>query len=211
MFDPIEPHDRAEELLPWYATGRLDQSEREQVEAHLADCAECRQQLALERRLVREFRAFSPQIESGWTRLRDRIAVPVSEPTRPRRSVGQVGAELWAAFTRPIVVALAAAQVAFLTFASGLMLWLSQPAYHALGSAPAPVSANMIVMFRADATVHDVGTALRAAGGSLVGGPTSTGAYLVHVAPAQRPSAIASLQSNRDVQLAQPIDSGSGR
>lgn len=211
MLDPTNPdppHDRAEELLPWYATGQLDEFDREQVEAHLADCGECRHQLALERRLIQEFRAFSPQVESGWSRLRGKIAMPAPEPVRPRRSISEVGAELWAAFTRPVVVAFAAAQVAFVTVASGLMMWLSQPAYHALGAAPAPASANVIVMFRADATVHDIGNALHRAGGSVVGGPTAAGAYLIHVEPRQRQAAVAKLQSNHDVQLAQPVDSG---
>ena len=122
--------------------------------------------------------------------------------------MAEVGADLWAAFTRPVVLALAAAQVAFVTFASGLMLWLSQPAYQALGSAPAPASANAIVMFRADATEQDVREAMRSAGATIVGGPTAAGAYLLHVDPRQRPSALAKLRADDDVQLAEQIDGG---
>ena len=213
MADPIvpsaEPHDEAEALLPWYATGKLDDGDRARVEQHLAACAGCRQQLGIERRLMREFRAFTPEVESGWARLRSRIAAPEKVAGPPTRSLSAGAAELWAAFTRPVIVALAAAQVAFVARASGLLMWLSQPAYQALGSAPAPAQANAIVMFRADATVDDVRNAMSAAGASIVSGPTSTGAYLLHIDPRQRQSALAKLRSEDEVQLAEQIDAAS--
>ncbi|MGN6123617.1 MAG: anti-sigma factor family protein [Sphingomonas oligoaromativorans] len=45
------PHLETERLLPWYVTGQLDPKDRLQVEAHLAECEECRAELLLERRL----------------------------------------------------------------------------------------------------------------------------------------------------------------
>jgi hypothetical protein len=48
--------------------------------------------------------------------------------------------------------------------------------------------------------------ALGAAGASIVGGPTSADAYLLHVAPAGRQNSLARLQADANVQLAQPID-----
>ena len=59
------PHDEAEELLPWYATGQLDEADRARVDAHLSTCASCRKQLSLERQLIDEFQAMSPEIEFG--------------------------------------------------------------------------------------------------------------------------------------------------
>jgi anti-sigma factor RsiW len=47
-----EPHDQAEELLPWYVTGQLDADDRALVEQHLSSCPHCRRQLAVERRMV---------------------------------------------------------------------------------------------------------------------------------------------------------------
>ena len=58
---PEQPHDEAEELLPWYVTGQLDATERERVEAHLADCASCRDEFVLERRRMQDLRSFSPR------------------------------------------------------------------------------------------------------------------------------------------------------
>ena len=200
-----KPHDEAEELLPWYATGRLDERDRTRVEAHLSDCSQCRQQLSVERRLIEEFRAMTPEVESAWARLRARIDAPV--PVRPRRPSPFV--EAWALLSRPAVAGFAAAQLAFVIVAGGVLLSLSKPAYHALGSASPPAAANVIVMFRADATEEEVRDVLKATGATIVGGPTAADAYLLHVAPQHRPAALAKLQSNDNVSMAEPVDGGS--
>jgi anti-sigma factor RsiW len=196
------PHDAAEELLPWYATGQLDADDRARVERHLYSCASCREQLAVERRLADEFQAMSPEAESGWARLKARIdPSPPVAPPRPG-----FFEELRALISRPTVVALATAQLVFVLFAGGLLMSLSQPAYHALGSAPVTAAANVIVMFRGDATEEDVRGALHDARATIVGGPTSTDAYLLHVEPAQRDSALSKLRKEETVQLVEPLD-----
>ena len=197
-----QPHDRAEELLPWYATGQLDAADRARVERHLLSCGNCREQLAVERRLIDEFQAMAPEVESGWARLRGRIDTPVQVARAPK----QPFAELWAFVTRPAVAAIAVAQLAFVVIAGGALLSLSRPAYHVLGSAPVPADANVIVIFDADTTEGEMRGALGAAGASIVGGPTSADAYLLHVAPAGRQNSLARLQADANVQLAQPID-----
>jgi hypothetical protein len=50
---------------------------------------------------------------------------------------------------------------------------------------------------------------MTAAGASIVSGPTSTGAYLLHVDPRQRQSALTKLRANDEVQLAEQIDAAS--
>jgi anti-sigma factor RsiW len=196
------PHDEAEELLPWYATGQLDAADRALVERHLLSCGNCREQLAVERRLIDEFQAMAPEVESGWARLRGRIDTPVQVARPPRRPF----AELWAFLTRPAVAAIAVAQLAFVVIAGGALLSLSRPAYHVLASAPVPADANVIVIFDADTTEGEMRGALGAAGASIVGGPTSADAYLLHVAPAGRQNSLARLQADPNVQRAQPID-----
>jgi len=198
------PHDEAEELLPWYATGQLDATDRARVERHLYACAACREQLGVERRLIGEFQTTSPQIESGWARLRTRIEPPRPVPVAKPSAL----AELWSILTRPAVATLAVAQLAFVVVSGSVLLSLSRPDYHALGSAPAPSTANAIVMFRADATQEDVRDALNLVGASIVGGPTAAGAYLIHVDPAKRQPALMRLQADDEVQLAQPLDGG---
>ena len=61
-------------------------------------------------------------------------------------------------------------------------------------------------MFRADTTESQLRTLLQSNGASLVGGPTSTDAYLLSVPASSRPQVLAKLRSDRHVTLAEPID-----
>jgi len=205
MEDARDPHEQAEELLPWYATGQLDEKDRSIVETHLAACARCQRQLAGERRMVDQFQSFSPEVDSGWARIRQRIEMP--QPKR-RIRLGQWAAELWQMLKRPAVAALATAQVALLAVAAVLAPSLSSaPAYVALGDRAQPTpAANMIILFRPETTEADMRLALRNSGASLVGGPTDADAYLLHVTPEQRASALAKLHDDDDVLMAEPID-----
>jgi hypothetical protein len=197
-----DPHGEAELLLPWYATGQLDPADRVLVEEHLASCAQCQRQLALERQLVDQFQTLVPELDAGWARLRSQIE------TRPiaRDRIARAAADIWAVLSRPAVAAFAVAQVAFVIFAAGLVLSFNRPSYHALGSPPPSSEANLIVIFRPDATEEEIRVALRASGASLVGGPTSADAYLLHVPANRRSAALAKLQSEEEVQMAEPID-----
>jgi len=192
-----QPHE-AEELLPWYASGRLDPADRLLVEEHLSSCPGCREQLTLERRVIREFRSLAPEMDAGWARLLSRVAPPPAPRKEPR--------PMWRMARHPAVAALAAAQVAFLVFGAATLLWLSRPTYQALGSAPPSTTADVIVMFRADATIEDVRSTLRAANASIVDGPTDADAYLLHVPARQRNIALTRLRADDDVQMAEPID-----
>jgi anti-sigma-K factor RskA len=204
MHDPVR-HEAADALLPWYATGEIDAHDRAVVETHLAGCGQCRQQLALERRLVDEFQAHSPEVESGWARLRGRIEAPAVRRAKIRETWG----EFWTLLRRPGIAALATAQVAILVVGGATLHSLNRPAYHALGSAPAPASGNALVMFRADATEQQIADALRSSGATIVEGPTAADAFLVRVPAEQRQAALARLHSARIVTLAQPIDGSS--
>jgi len=197
-----EPHDQAEELLPWYATGQLDAADRALVEKHLASCARCQRQLAAERALIHEFQSLTPEIETGWAQLRGRI---VAQPRSGPR-LGAALAEFWELLKRPAVAALATAQVAFVAIGATILQWSSQPTYVALGSAPVAASANVIVMFRPEAREADLRGALATSGAALVGGPTEADAYLLHVPANARPAALEKLRKDSNVTLAQPID-----
>jgi hypothetical protein len=205
-----QPHDQAEALLPWYATGQLDARDRAIVEDHLQACVQCQQQLFLERRIVDEFGTLVPQVENGWAKLRASISTP-PQPVRP--PLFQPLVEMWRAVTRPSVMGLVAAQAVFLLIAGSVFVSLQRPPaaqYHALSSGSAPVQANMIVLFQGETTEQQMRHALNASGASLVGGPTDADAYLLHVQAKDRARAIASLQSDRHVTLAQPIDGPAG-
>lgn len=209
MQDPAlnlaEPHHDAEELLPWYLTGQLDGDDLALVEHHLSSCAHCRRQLAVERRMIAEFAQLTPEIDSGWARLRQRVDVPQRRERLWDSLCGQA-AELWQTLSRPAIATLAVAQLAFVVGAGVLLLSLSRPDYRALGSSPAPAAANAIVMFGPGTTELQMRELLHANGASLVGGPTGSGAYLLRVPAQSRATALGRLRSERHVLMAQPID-----
>ena len=199
---PNEAHNQAEELLPWYATGQLDQADRTLVEAHLATCARCRSKLSAERLLIDEFQLVSPEIDSGWVRLRSRI----EDRERARFSIGGALAGFWHLLTRPAVATLATAQIGFLILAAAVLQSTSRPNYQAHGVPEAAAAANVIVKFRPESREADLRGALEVSGASLVGGPTAADAYLLHVPADSRQSALAKLRANANVTLAQPIN-----
>ena len=207
MSEPIQadfnPHRETEELLPWYVTGQLEMGEQALVDQHVLSCAHCRRQLAFERRMIDEFATLSPEVDSGWWRMRQMI-----EARRPSLwdKILADAAALWQGFNRPAVAALAFTQLAFVVVAGALLLSLSRPSYRALGSAPPPPDANAIAMFRPDTTESQLRALLQANGASLVGGPTDADAYLLSVPASSREVVLTKLRADRHVTMAEPID-----
>lgn len=199
----IAPHHDAEELLPWYATGRLEGEDRAFVEEHLGSCAHCRRQLAFERRMVNQFASLTPEVDAGWERIRRRI-----EPRRAtwRNKAWREAAAIWQGFNRPAVAAFAFAQLAFVMIAGAFLLSLSRPSYQALGSAPPPASANAVAMFTAETTQAEMTRLLRSTGATVVDGPTSTDAFMLHVPAQSRAAFLKQLRGDRHVVMAEPID-----
>jgi hypothetical protein len=193
-------HAEAQMLLPWLATGRLDEDERARVEAHLRDCAECRADLRLERGLAGAFAELPYEADNGWMRMRARIA---AEPQR-----GRFGARLRQALAAPGRTGWALA-VQFILVAAALVVLLPPwrpAAYHALSAAKPPAPGDLIVVFRPDARAEEVTRSLRAVGARLVDGPTAADAYVLDVPDDRRAAAVAQLRSDAAVSLAEPLD-----
>jgi hypothetical protein len=70
---------------------------------------------------------------------------------------------------------------------------------------PSP-SANVIILFRPEATEAGMRAALRQSGASLVGGPTDADAYLLRVPAQERATALERLRAEDEVLMAEPID-----
>jgi anti-sigma factor RsiW len=196
------PHDEAEELLPWYVTGRLDAADRERVEKHLTDCARCQAELRVERRFAEDYRAYSPQVEASWMSLRERIEPAAASPREAANS------NWWPSLSRPALAGLMAAQLAVVVVTAGAVSYFGQPdaAYRALGSAPVAASANAIVIFQPQTREAQLRQLLNSSGAELVGGPTDADAYVLHISPSARSEALAHLRGNPEVVMAEPID-----
>lgn len=193
-----DPHEETQALLPWYVTGQAEPADRMLIEAHLATCADCRDDLAHERRLSAAIRDLPQTDDEPWERLAGRLA----ERTEARP---------W--WRQPVRVAwFAAAQIAVVTLCIGLFVaherpaGTPMPAYRALGDAPGSRTGNLLVMFAPTTSEAMVRGAIQAANARLVDGPTDAGAYLLAVPSAQRDAALATLRARREVTLAQPMD-----
>lgn len=181
-------------LLPWYVSGQLEAEEHTQAEAHLADCAECRSELAFDRKLSQAIDALPTDVEQGWAMMRRRLA----EPDVRRRG--------WA--PRPAWIGWALAAQLTLVALGGFVLMQarSTDSFHTLGSPPAAAAGNLVVIFRPDASESAIRAALLGAKARVVDGPTAAGAYVLQVAPLSRGGVVRQLKTSTAVVLAEPID-----
>jgi anti-sigma factor RsiW len=213
-----DPHAAVQRLLPWYLTGRLDTAEHDAVEAHLAQCPECRAELETERQwqLLQPGHGAQVDVEDGWARMRARlsgdaapssIAAPMPGPRlrawiRPAWLSGpRLPLRAWAA---PAMLSLA------LVVAIG---WTLRPAalvgeYHVL-AAPAEASATAVVRFRPDATEAQIRRGLKDSGARLVDGPTVSDAYVVRLPRERYAAALDKLRNAPGVALVEALESAS--
>ena len=207
-----DQHREVQLLLPWFVTGQLSPDEQAQVETHLVACPDCKADLALDRGLAVEVANLPMGIELGWASMlrrldgapeRRRIALRSSW----RRLCGRVAGLL--RISAPWLGWVMAAQLSLFLLAGVFSPPAQQPArYHTLGSAPAAVAGNVVVIFRPDTTEGAIRQMLKADDARVVDGPTAAGAYVLRVPDTERPVALARLKARSDVLLAEPIDPG---
>jgi hypothetical protein len=78
--------------------------------------------------------------------------------------------------------------------------------YRALGASDADAAANVVVMFKPEATEQEIRLALRESGARLVDGPTASNAWLLRVQGEGHVKAIARLRAQPAVSLAESLD-----
>jgi anti-sigma factor RsiW len=206
----------SDETLMAFADGELAPDLAGEIERALADDAGLRTRLAALQRgddLIRE--AFDAELERP---VPDRLvalvqrAAPSAPPlsAAPRSPLQSASRPRWRRV--PAWVGMAIAAQVTLLIVAGFILRPSPAApaqYRALAAAPSRVAAaNLIVVFKPEATEAGMTAALKRLDARIVGGPTSTDALLVRVTPTDRDAAVRSLQARPDVALAAAIDAG---
>jgi hypothetical protein len=199
-----ESHWELQRLLPWYVTGQLDPAEHARVEAHLAGCEECQEEVRFERTLAKTVKDLPLDAEVGWRRLERRLkAEPQQDVGGDRFRALRAGAQ-WGGW--------AVAACALLAVGVTVLPRLQRPGggaqYHALG-APQPVSpGNMVVIFRPETPEREIRAALAGVDGHIVDGPSGADAYVLQVPAGQRAGALARLRAAHNIVLAEPVDPG---
>ena len=190
-------------LLPWHVTGALGEAEQARIEAHLADCAECRAELALERRLASEVVALSPESEPAWDAMQRRLAQPVRRRTKPvRRNPARQAAKI----ALPWLGWAVAAGIMMVLGVQAVLPQRPAPVYHALAASPAHADADVAVIFRPQTTEADIHSILDASQARVADGPTATDAWLLSVPMPERDTAVRRLRASPDVLTAEPLD-----
>ena len=198
-----ENHWELQRLLPWYVTDRLDPAEHARVEAHLAGCEECQEEVRFERTLAQSVKNLPLDAEVGWRRLARRLKAEPQRRALPLASGGlpRAGA-MWGGW----------AVAACALIAVGVMVVPRQSgpaaAYHALGAPHSVTPGNLVVIFRPDTPERIIRTTLTTVGARIVDGPTAADAYVLQVPAVQRAQALAQLRSRNTIVLAEPVDPG---
>ena len=198
-----DAHEQAQMLLPWRVNGTLEPGEAALFEAHLAECDECREDLAANLALRRLYSDLPAERDPPPPAvLGDRQARP-----------GQVS---WALLRRGIGSGWGrAAQLAVAAAAAVALVVVVTPSpregeYGLLGTDDAGPTGNAIVLFSPDTAERDLRAALDAVGARLVDGPTASGAYVVQVSADGRAEALERLRDLPQVVLAEPVDAAGG-
>jgi hypothetical protein len=217
-------HKRVWDLLPWYASGTLEGSEQRAVESHLAACAPCREELAVQRQLSQALQQV-PEI------------APAPHPAQFARLMARIDAEetagpRWWAALRDLFTATPtavrwtlAAQLGFVLLLGTTLALHRRPAdpvepspatYQTLSDpAPAPAQANpasrassasLRVVFAPGTSEQEIRDLLLGIRGQITAGPSPLGVYTVDVpaGPDRLEDVLAHLRAHKQISFAEP-------
>jgi anti-sigma factor RsiW len=185
---PADVHQEAA-LLPWYVNGTLSESDRQQLDRHLATCPACRAELEELARLKSDLRTFYASQPGPSSHAAQRVLATVAREASARRT-GHTGQQSWLErvdqwfrmlFLPRWVPTLAAILVVTQV---GLVLWLSLPSRkpEVVSSRSVGVqTARFSVVFQTGATEEQIRSLLLLVHGRVIDGPTSGDAYIIEV------------------------------
>jgi hypothetical protein len=212
-------HRNTLESIPWMVTGRLSESDRRSFERHVRDCAECRDELALQQKIQLAM-SNEPQVDYApgaslqklWTRIgtAERLAPPPVTAQAPRITLPKIRFIHWLA----AAVVVEAVGIAFLAFNLRPPAVVEQPPapYRTVTTTEiVPQTAALRVVFAPTFSTGELTALLREHRLTVVSGPTAAGVYTlatdkqsVELANSL-PSTLAALRANEGVRLAEPI------
>jgi anti-sigma factor RsiW len=213
-----DTHAEAWALLPWLANGRLEAGDREWVDAHMTGCAECRAELAAQRKVAMEMAragaapASANDEQKSFDKLWARIdavesspVTPANESTAARRPASRTVRWLAAA------VVVQAIGLGVLGFSAGRG---STPAgdYVTVADVQPRVDAPAVrVVFAPQASIENINTLLTHQGLTLVAGPGIQGNFTAVLSAdavasgASADSVARVISKDPNVSFAQPV------
>ncbi|MGH8206139.1 MAG: hypothetical protein ACRETK_05115 [Steroidobacteraceae bacterium] len=216
MNDP-SVHRQTWDLIPWIVNGSAPDEQVDAVSSHLQSCADCGEELALQRQLQQAIRARPvPQLEpeAGWQALQGRLGQP--RPARAADPAVRRNARRWL----PWAVAAMLAEAMMIGALTAVLLARSpsatlpavaaSSAYRTLASTdPTPAAATIRLVLSPSMTLARMQALLQHAGLQVVAGPGDAGVW--SLAPAGSSSraatavALQRLRADSGVRFAEPI------
>jgi hypothetical protein len=216
-----DTHAEAWALLPWLANGRIQASDREWVEAHVAVCAECRAEVAAQRMMATAMNRDGSSPEAAGTdeqRSFNRLwaRIEASESASPA-SVATGGVPQASRSSR--TVRWLAAAVIIQGFGLALFgfnaLRAPAPGADIVTVADAPASRlnapAVRVVFAPDASITTINTLLAHQGLTIVAGPGTAGNFTAELSAdavasgASAASVAEVISKDPNVSFAQPV------
>ena len=203
-------HEAARKSLPWLANGSLAGAELDSVQAHLRDCPQCRDELAMLSALREAGPGPAPDCDPdrAFARLLPRLDVPSNQPEAAAPSPAPL--ERWRAriaandsYWLRRAVLLQCGLIAVLLALLARPVFDDRKDYRLLGAGTA-APARIVVMFQPDTPERELRRIVRASGARIVDGPTVTDAYLVGI-DGDADAVLAKLRAEPAVQLAEPL------
>jgi hypothetical protein len=192
-----------EDLLPWYANGRLAPAEKRRVEAALAEDSELARRLELVREEMAETIAANEAITPASSRAFDKLMAGIEAMPQPARPLAAIKAGLmdrlgdFLAGLAPRKLAYAAAAVVAVVAIQSVALTglVGERAGSSYGTASqgevATAGPSVLIGFAAEAKMEAVSAFLKRHGASLAEGPKANGFYRLRLAPGADVAAIA--------------------
>jgi hypothetical protein len=209
----VDAHEKVWELIPWFVNGRLGAEESVTVEAHLTECARCREECELQNQIhdrMRNDAAVAFATEASFRKMEDRLQSS-GAALKPRATSG----------SQRVVMALAAAlaleSVALVAW--GAWSWMGNRTEEARyvtlssdGGAVAPKTNGTLVrvVFAESVALSEVERLLRVTEARVVDGPTERGVYTIELRGATELSAdrLRALRGSELVRFAEPVNAG---
>jgi anti-sigma factor RsiW len=212
--DTTAEHRRTWDAIPWVVNGSATEDQRRVVEAHVPDCADCRDELARQRELqaamTSEQATTLTNADAGLKRLFQRIddaeadaAVASASAPGPRHE--RRGSARWLVYGLTMAVVVEAIGISVL----GMGLLYRAPDYQTL-SLPAVVTgaqATIRIVPTPGLRADELQRLLQGLNLQVVSGPNAVGAYgLASLAPgAQLDKQLDALRASPGLQLVEPI------
>lgn len=211
-----DTHAEAWAMLPWLANGRLHASDREWVEAHLVQCAECRGELEAQRKIATQIqRDASPDTGSDEQRSFNKLwaRIEASEAAAPAAGAVASGPVSRTSRTVRWLVAAVVVQGVGLALFGFNAMQNDSSRFVTVADAPTErLNAPAVrLVFAANASMADINTLLTHQGLSIVSGPGTSGNFTAELSVdavasgASADSVAAVISKDPNVTFAQPV------